>query len=104
MGASLRTQIGSAASGSNGTYTASTNQGSAVSIIQVTNTTSNNATVGVTITISGTTKNLARDIVVPPGTAIGVLSGTLNLQSGSVITITTTNNIDWVVSGLDYSV
>ena len=106
MGATLSTVAGTAGTTSTTVvFTASSTLGSAISMIQVTNTSSNNVTVSVRVSPSGTLYYLASALTIPPNTSLGVLSGTLNLQNGGTVVIfsNTASSIDYVVSALNYS-
>lgn len=106
MGAALRTVAGTAGTtNSTVVFTANTAFGSAVSMIQVANTTSSNVTVSVRISPSGTLYYLANGLVLPPNTSLGLISGTLNLQNNGTIVVfaSAAASVDFIISSLDYS-
>lgn len=108
MGAILRTALGQVPIVAADVFTATSTQGSAVSLIQITNVSASNRAVTVTISNDGSTyRTLAYAITVPTGTAVGILTGTLNLANNGRIRLVATSgsagDLEYVISSLDYS-
>ena len=110
MGATMRTVVGQVPTSATDVFTATSSQGSSVSLIQITNTIGSNRTISVTVTTDGSTyRNLAASIVIPPSTAVGILTGTLNLATNSKIRLICSTSgaalgdCDYAISSLDYS-
>lgn len=105
MGAAARMVIGAVPISAADVFTASATLGAAVSVIQVTNTGASNINLTVTVSLDGSTYiKLASLIVVPPATAVGILTGTLNMAYGGRIRMLgSASGLEYVVSCLDYS-
>ena len=87
MGAVMHTSVGNVPVSATDVFTATSALGSSISLIQITNNIISNRTVTVSISAdSGASYyNIATSIVVPPSTAVGILTGTLNLTYNSRI-------------------
>lgn len=88
MGARLKSVYGNVTTSQSNLYVNATNQGASISMIQVTNNIASNRSVTVRVSNEGSTFGImAKEIVVPPATAIGFLTGTLNIGAGGIIQI-----------------
>lgn len=105
MGASTRMVIGAVPTSAADVFTATASFGAAVSMVQVTNTTASNINLTVTVSTDGSTyRALANLIVVPPSTAVGVTTGTLNMATnGRIRMLGSASGLEYVISALDYS-
>lgn len=109
MGARLKCVHGQVpVSGTANQYLNATDQGAAISMIQVTNTTAGN--INVTLSVSNdnvTFTNIANTIIVPPQSAVGLLTGTLNIGAGGAIRLLAASgslgNLTYAISMLEYS-
>lgn len=110
MGARLKSVYGNVPISASNLYTNATNQGASISMIQVTNNTANNRAITVRVSNdSGATfGTLAAGIVIPPATAIGLLTGTLNIGTGGIVQIYASSGVAgdclYLISMMEYFV
>lgn len=111
MGAVMYTSVGHVPISATDVFTATTALGSSISLIQITNNITSNRTVTVSISADNGSNyyNIATSIVVPPSTAVGILTGTLNLVLNSRIKMidstsgAVATDCDYIISCFNYS-
>ena len=109
MGARLKSVYGNVPTSATDVYTNGTNQGAAISLIQITNTIASNRSITVQVSNDGgaTYGTLASGIVVPPSTAVGLLTGTLNIGTTGRIRLSASTgsagDCTYVISMMEYS-